>query len=66
LFTAGLESYPGLDADARSGIDRNNALRLFPRLGTAPAPDPGSAVDRVRHAASRAVMRGVTRLMNTR
>jgi 6-methylsalicylate decarboxylase len=66
LFTAGLESYPGLDADARSAIDRNNALRLFPRLGTAPAPDPGSAVDRVRHAASRAVMRGVTRLMNTR
>ena len=39
LFAAGLETYPGLDADARSAIERNNALGLFPRLGTAPPSD---------------------------
>ena len=32
LFAAGLETYPGLDADARAEIDRTNALALFPRL----------------------------------
>ena len=31
-FAAGLETYPGLDAAARTAIDRDNALRLFPRL----------------------------------
>jgi predicted TIM-barrel fold metal-dependent hydrolase len=31
-FTAGLESYDGLDDDARTAIDRTNALTLFPRL----------------------------------
>ena len=66
LFAAGLETYPGLDGDARAAIDRTNALALFPRLGTAPPSDAGSALDHVRHAASRAVMRGVMRLVNTR
>jgi len=66
LFAAGLETYPGLDADARAAIDRTNALALFPRLGTAPPPDAGSTVGQVRHAVSRAVMRGVMRLVNTR
>jgi predicted TIM-barrel fold metal-dependent hydrolase len=64
LFTAGLETYPGLDADARGAIDRTNALALFPRLGTAPPPDAGSALDQARHAVSRVVMRGVARLIN--
>ena len=32
LFAAGLETYPGLDADARGAIERTNALALFPRL----------------------------------
>lgn len=36
LFAAGLQAYPALDTDARAAIDRLNALRLFPRLGTAP------------------------------
>lgn len=36
LFAAGLQTYPALDTDARAAIDRLNALRLFPRLGTAP------------------------------
>ncbi|ORW93900.1 amidohydrolase [Mycobacterium sp. IEC1808] len=65
LFAAGLETYPGLDADARTAIERTNALTLFPRLGAAEPPDTGSAVDRARHAASRVLMRGVTRLINS-
>lgn len=66
LFAAGLETYPGLGADARTAIERTNALGLFPRLGTAAPPAAGSAVDQVCHAVSRAVMRGVARLVNTR
>ncbi len=66
LFAAGLETYPGLASDARAAIERTNALALFPRLGAAPPSDAGSALDRVRRAASRAVMRGVARLVNTR
>ncbi len=66
LFAAGLETYPGLAPDARAAIERTNALALVPRLGAAPASDAGSALDQVRHAASRAVMRGVARLINTR
>ena len=65
LFAAGLEAYPGLDADARAAIDRSNALALFPRLGAAPPVVNPSLVQQVRHGASRAVMRGVTRLINT-
>jgi 6-methylsalicylate decarboxylase len=65
LFAAGLETYPGLDADARAAIERTNALALFPRLGAAPPPD-ASALDQARHAVNRAVMRGVMRLVNTR
>ncbi|GBG37379.1 amidohydrolase [Mycobacterium montefiorense] len=37
LFAAGLETYPGLDTDARSAIDRTNALALFPRFRAAPS-----------------------------
>jgi 6-methylsalicylate decarboxylase len=66
LFAAGLETYPGLDGDARTAIERTNALALFPRLGAAPPLDSGSALDQVRHTVSRAVMRGVVRLINTR
>lgn len=66
LFAAGLETYPGLDADARGAIDRSNALALFPRLGTASPPDAGSAIDQVRHAVSRAAVRGMVRLINSR
>jgi predicted TIM-barrel fold metal-dependent hydrolase len=64
LFAAGLETYPGLDADARAAIDRTNALALFPRLGAAQPPHAGSAVDQARHAVSRVVMRGVALLLN--
>lgn len=63
LFAAGLESYGGLDDAGRIAIDRTNALALFPRLGVAPTPAAPSLVDQARHAASRAVMRGVARLM---
>lgn len=44
LFAAGLETYPGLDAEARAAIERVSALALFPRLGAAAAPpDAGTA-----------------------
>src|SRR6185503_3550358 len=65
LFAAGLETYPAIDAATREAIDRTNALALFPRLGTAPAPAPPSRIDTARHIASRMVMRGVARLIST-
>jgi predicted TIM-barrel fold metal-dependent hydrolase len=65
LFAAGLETYPTMDAGTRGAIDRTNALALFPRLGTAPAPGPASRIDTARHLASRMVMRGVARLIST-
>lgn len=66
LFAAGLETYSGLRPDARAAIERNTALTLFPRLGVAPPPTPGSTLDQTRHRVSRALMRGVVRLVNTR
>jgi 6-methylsalicylate decarboxylase len=65
LFAAGLETFSGIGAATRDAIDRTNALALFPRLGTARKPAPRSRVDAARHAASRMVMRGVARLINT-
>ena len=47
-------------------IDRTNALALFPRLGSAPAPASASRIDTARHVASRVVMRGVAKLISTR
>jgi predicted TIM-barrel fold metal-dependent hydrolase len=32
ICAAALENYPGLDADSRAAIDRDNALTLFPRF----------------------------------
>jgi hypothetical protein len=64
LFAAALETYPGLDADARKAIERTNALALFPRFGPAPPPDAGSALNQARHAMSRVVMRSVARLVS--
>ncbi len=66
LFAAGLDTYDGLDSVARQAINRNNALALFPRLGTAPAAPAPSPLDQVRHQATRVVMRGVARLINTK
>ncbi|OBF66434.1 hypothetical protein A5753_06915 [Mycobacterium sp. 852002-51971_SCH5477799-a] len=63
---AGLETYSGLRPDARAANDRDAALALFPRLGSASPPKPGSALDRARHTADRAAMRGLVRLVNTR
>jgi predicted TIM-barrel fold metal-dependent hydrolase len=65
LFAAGLETY-GMDLDTLSAINRTNALALFPRLGSAPAPTPRPIVDRARIAASRRVVRTITRLISTR
>jgi 6-methylsalicylate decarboxylase len=65
FFAAGLETYPGIDDQTRQAIERNNALRLFPRLGTAAAAAPQPPVRRIRHTVSRAVMRWITKLINT-
>lgn len=65
MFAAGLDNYPALDAPTREAIERTAALTLFPRLGTAPAPPGRSMVDEIRYRASRAVMRGVVRLIDT-
>jgi 6-methylsalicylate decarboxylase len=65
LFAAGLETYPGIDADARADIERTNALALFPRLGAAPQPIPQSPAQRIRHVVSRSVLRGVARITST-
>jgi predicted TIM-barrel fold metal-dependent hydrolase len=66
LFAAGLETYPGIDADTRAASERTNALALFPRLGAAPQPISQSPAQRVRHTVSRSVLRGVARLTSTR
>jgi predicted TIM-barrel fold metal-dependent hydrolase len=66
LFAAGLETYPGIDASARAAIERTNALALFPRLGAAPQPIPQSTAQNIRRVVSRSVIRGVSRLTNTR
>lgn len=65
LFAAGLDNYPGLDTAARSAIDWQNALSLFPRLGGGTPPQAAPLPDRIRHAASRQVMRAVSRLIST-
>jgi 6-methylsalicylate decarboxylase len=46
-FTAGLDSYSGLDDAFRTAINRTNALALFPRLGTPPTPVPATVRDRL-------------------
>jgi 6-methylsalicylate decarboxylase len=66
LFAAGLETDPGIDVGARAAIERTNALALFPRLGAAPQPIPQSTAQKIRRVVSRSVIRGVTRLTNTR
>jgi 6-methylsalicylate decarboxylase len=63
LFAAGLDTYSGLDAPGRDAINRQNALRLFPRLGAASAPPPVSRLQQLRHLGSRAVIRGVSKLI---
>ena len=66
LFAAGLDTYPDMDDSTRTAINRTNALTLFPRLGAVTPPAAASPVQQIRHSASRAVMRGVARLINTR
>jgi 6-methylsalicylate decarboxylase len=65
LFAAGLETYPAIDAGTRSAIERTNALALFPRLGTAPAPIPQSPAQRLRHTLNRGAMRVVARMTSS-
>lgn len=66
LFAAGLETYTPLQPTTRAAIDRDNALALFPRLGNTEPIIEQPLVARLRHSASRAALRGVSRLINTR
>lgn len=67
LFTAGLDDYPDLDTAALQAINRDNALRLFPRLTTTPmSPTMRTPMDQLRHRASRLLMRGAVKLIGTR
>lgn len=64
-FAAGLDNYTAGDAVLGHRIERENALALFPRLGTtAPIPAPAFP-DRIRGAATRTAMRAITRLIAT-
>jgi 6-methylsalicylate decarboxylase len=65
LFAAGLESYGGMDTQTRNAIERTNALALFPRLGRAQPPPQPTWAEHVQRAASRTVMRGITKLIGT-
>jgi 6-methylsalicylate decarboxylase len=64
LFAAGLDTYPGIDDQSCHAIERNNALGMFPRLGTAAAAAPQPPIRRIRHNVSRAVMRGISKLVS--
>jgi len=62
-FAAGLDTYD-LEQDMRPGINRDNALRVFPRLGDAPALRPAPLPVRLRASARRAAIRAVVRRIN--
>lgn len=62
LFAANLDNYP-LDQPQRDSIDYANALRLFPRFGSAPAPLTRSIGTSIKHIIARSVMRGASRIM---
>lgn len=67
LFAADLETYQPLDTGTRQAIERGNALNPFPRLASqSPTRVPRTPAASVRHLVSRAVMRGATKLINTR
>jgi hypothetical protein len=65
-FSLPSRGFVRVDVDTLSAIDRTNALALFPRLGSVPAPTPRPIIDRARIAASRHVMRTITRLITTK
>ncbi|MDX1888678.1 amidohydrolase family protein [Mycolicibacterium sp. 050158] len=50
---------------SHAGIERTNALALFPRLGRAQPPPQPTWAEHVQRAASRTVMRGITKLIGT-
>lgn len=64
LFAAGLENHT-MEASVRSGIERGNALRLFPCLGVAPDLVSRSAIDWVLHGLGRRLVRGAAKLTST-
>jgi len=64
LFAAGLETYAGLDRAGRDAIDRANAVGLFPRFGVGATAIRQPVMQRLRHSASRHVMRSLARMIS--
>ncbi|WP_409428677.1 amidohydrolase family protein [Mycobacterium sp. SMC-11] len=64
LFAAGLEAYAGLDRAGRDAIDRTNAVALFPRFGIGAAAIRQPVMQRLRHSASRHVVRSLARMIS--
>ncbi|QZA08876.1 amidohydrolase [Mycolicibacter heraklionensis] len=64
LFAAGLETYAGLDRAGRDAIDRTNAVGLFPRFGVGAAQIRQPMIQRLRHCASRHVVRSLARMIS--
>jgi 6-methylsalicylate decarboxylase len=64
LFAAGLDNFT-LAPATRAAIDRDNALALFPRLGTGASLPGRTPIQQVRHTASRLVVRGLSKLIST-
>ncbi len=65
-FAAGLDTYNGLDDSARAGIERTNALALFPRLGEPARPVAASARDRATAAIKRHALRLMVKVVGAR
>ncbi len=64
LFSAGLETYAGLDRAGRDAIDRTNAVGLFPRFGVGAPQIRQPVMQRLRHSASRHVVRSLSRMIS--
>ena len=62
---AGIGIWSRIHAD-NALVERTNALALFPRLGAASQPIAQSPAQKIRHAVSRSVIRGVARLTDTK
>lgn len=64
-FEAGLDTYTQREPVLQRQIDRENALGLFPRLGSIGPTARPSVANRIRGAAMRSAMRGITRLIGS-
>ncbi|OXR41596.1 hypothetical protein B7C42_06237 [Nocardia cerradoensis] len=63
-FNGGLDEY-GIDESTRRGIERSDALALFPRFGSTPAKPAAPLRDRVRRDVRRRIFRMAARAAGT-